>query len=152
AVEEVGYDVREGPQEIAEAAEAREVRRRLIVGALFAVPVLILGMLERFPGIQFLLTVPVVAWSGRGFFIDAWKALKHGAANMNTLIALGSGAAFLYSIFVLATGGRAVYFEAAAVIIVLILLGRTLEARAQGRASDSIRRLVNLQPATARVI
>jgi Cu+-exporting ATPase len=152
AVEEVGYDVREGPQEIAEAAEAREVRRRLIVGALFAAPVVILGMLERFPALQFLFAAPVMIWSGRGFFVDAWKALSHGSANMNSLIALGSGAAFLYSIFVLATGGGDVYFEAASVIIVLILLGRTLEASAQGRASDSIRRLMNLQPSTARLL
>lgn len=152
AVEDVGYEVREGPQELAEAAEAREIRKRLIVGALFAVPVLILGMLERFAFIQFLLTVPVMVYSGRGFFVDAWKALRHGSANMNTLIGLGTGAAFFYSIFVLATGGDGVYFEAAAVIVVLILLGRTLEARAQGRASDAIRRLMNLQPAMARVI
>src|SRR5262249_48057077 len=119
AVEEVGYDVREGPQEIAEAAEAREVRRRLVVGALFATPVVILGMLERFPALQFVLTAPVMFWSGRGFFADAWKALQRGSANMNSLIALGSGAAFLYSIFVLEMGGTDVYFEAAAVIIVL---------------------------------
>ena len=152
AVQDIGYDVREGPQEIAEAAEAREVRRRLVVAAVFTIPVVILGMIERFAAIQFLLTTPVVAWSGRGFFIDAWKALKHGSANMNTLIALGTGSAFLYSVFVLATGSAGgVYFEAAAVIVVLILLGRTLEARAQGRASDSIRRLMNLQPSTARL-
>ena len=71
---------------------------------------------------------------------------------MNTLIALGTGAAFLYSTWVVATGGKDVYFEAAAVIVVLILLGRMLEARATGRASDAIRHLMNLQPATARVI
>jgi Cu+-exporting ATPase len=71
---------------------------------------------------------------------------------MNTLIAMGTGAAFLYSCFVVATGGKDVYFEAAAVIVVLILLGRMLEARAQGRASDAIRHLMNLQPAMARVV
>ncbi|HWF09290.1 MAG TPA: heavy metal translocating P-type ATPase [Bryobacteraceae bacterium] len=152
AVEEAGYDVREGPQEIAEAAETRRILKRLILGAIFTGPLVVLGMMERFAVLQFLLALPVMAYSGRGFFADAWKALKHGSANMNSLIALGSGAAFLYSVFVLATGGTDVYFEAAAVIIVLILLGRTLEARAQGRASDAIRRLMNLQPSTARVI
>lgn len=152
AVEDVGYEVPQGPQEIAEAAEMRRLRKRLVVGAIFAVPVFILGMLERLPAVQFLLTLPVLFYAGRGFFEDAWTALKHRSANMNTLIALGTGTAFLYSTCVLVTGGRDVYFEAAAVIIVLILVGRTLEARAQGTASDAIRHLIQLQPATARVI
>jgi Cu+-exporting ATPase len=152
AVEDVGYEVPREPQEIAEAAEARDLRRRLIWGAIFAIPVFMLGMLERAPLIQFALTLPVVIYAGRGFFQDAWKALKHRSANMNTLIALGTGTAFLYSVWVVATGGKDVYFEAAAVIVVLILLGRTLEARAQGRASDAIRHLMNLQPSTAHVI
>lgn len=152
AVEEVGYEVPLEPQEIAEAAEARELRKRLVTGAVFAIPVFILGMLERAPLIQFVLTLPVLIYAGRGFFQDAWKGLKHRSANMNTLIALGTGTAFLYSAFVLATGGNDVYFEAAAVIVVLILLGRTLEARATGRASDAIRHLMNLQPSTARVV
>jgi Cu+-exporting ATPase len=152
AVEDVGYEVPQEPQEIAEAAAAREIRRRLMVGTVFATPVFILGMLERAPLIQFVLTVPVLVYAGRGFFADAWTALKHRSANMNTLIALGTGTAFLYSAFVVATGGTGVYFEAAAVIVVLILLGRTLEARAQGRAFDAIRHLMNLQPSMARVV
>jgi len=152
AVEEVGYEVPVEPREIAEAAEARELRRRLIVAAVFAIPVFILGMLERAPVGQFLLTMPVLFYAGRAFFLDAWTALKHRSANMNTLIALGTGAAFLYSAWVVLTGGKGVYFEAAAVIVVLILLGRMLEARATGRASDAIRHLMNLQPSTARVI
>jgi Cu+-exporting ATPase len=152
AVEDVGYEVPAAPQEIAEAAEARELRKRLLIGAAFAIPVFVLGMLERAPLAQFLLTLPVVFYAGRGFYRDAWIALRHASANMNTLIALGTGAAFLYSTFVIATGGREVYFEAAAVIIVLILLGRLLEARARGRASDAIRRLMNLQPSSARVV
>ena len=152
AVEEVGYEVPSEPQEIAEAGAARELRRRLIVGTVFAIPVFILGMIERAPVVQFLFTLPVLFYAGRGFFEDAWTALKHRSANMNTLIALGTGAAFLYSVWAVFTGGKDVYFEAAAVIVVLILLGRMLEARATGRASDAIRHLVNLQPATARVI
>ncbi|HYA18764.1 MAG TPA: heavy metal translocating P-type ATPase [Bryobacteraceae bacterium] len=152
AVEDVGYEVPAAPQEIAEAAEARELRKRLLIGAAFAIPVFVLGMLERVPLAQFLFSLPVVFYAGRGFYRDAWIALRHASANMNTLIALGTGTAFLYSTFVIATGGREVYFEAAAVIIVLILVGRLLEARARGRASDAIRRLMNLQPSSARVV
>lgn len=152
AIEEVGYEVPVQPQELAEAAERKELRKRLTVGAVFAIPVFVLGMLEIAPAVQFVLTLPVLAWAGRGFYRDAWIALRHWSANMNTLIALGTGAAFLYSAYVLATGGKEVYFEAAAVIVVLILVGRMLEARATGRASDAIRRLIHLQPATARVI
>jgi Cu+-exporting ATPase len=152
AVEDVGYEVPVGSQEMAEQAEARDVRRRLMVGAVFALPVFVLGMLERFPLVQLVLTVPVLVYSGLPFFRDAWTALRHGSANMNTLIALGTGAAFFYSVWVLANAGTGVYFESSAVIVVLILLGRWLEARARGRASDAIHRLMNLQPATARVV
>src|SRR6202167_4912308 len=76
AVEEVGYEVPREPQEIAEAAAARELRRRLIVGTVFAIPVFILGMIERAPVVQFLFTLPVLFYAGRGFFADAWTALK----------------------------------------------------------------------------
>jgi P-type Cu+ transporter len=152
AVEEVGYEVPRQSQEIAEAAEARELRWRLIWSAVFAIPVFVLGMVERAPLLQLVLTLPVLFYAGRGFFEDAWTALKHRSANMNTLIALGTGTAFLYSVWAVATGGKDVYFEAAAVIVVLVLLGRTLESRATGRASDAIRHLMNLQPSTARVI
>ena len=152
AVEDVGYEVPQQPQEIAEQAEGRELRKRLIAGAVFAIPVFVLGMMERMPDVQFVLTLPVLVYAGRQFYEDAWTALRHGSANMNTLIALGTGAAFFYSCWALFTGGMDVYFEAAAVIVVLILLGRLLEARARGRASDAIRRLMKLQPATARVV
>ena len=152
AVEDVGYEVPAGPQELAEQAEARSLRRRLIVGAIFAIPVFLLGMAEQLPVVQFILTIPVLAYAGLPFFRDAWSALRHRSANMNTLIAMGTGAAFLYSAWVVISGGQGVYFEAAAVIIVLVLLGRLLEARARGRASDAIRKLMDLQPAQARVI
>ncbi len=152
AVEDVGYEVPAGPQELAEQAEARGLRRRLIVGAVFAIPVFLLGMTEHLPLIQFILSIPVLAYAGLPFFRDAWSALRHRSANMNTLIAMGTGAAFAYSAWVVISGGHAVYFEAAAVIIVLVLLGRLLEARARGRASDAIRKLMDLQPAQARVI
>ena len=95
----------------------------------------------------------MVIYAGAPFYTGAWTALRHRSANMNTLIALGTGAAFLYSLVVTLTAGphAPVYFEAAAVILTLILLGRLLEARARGRASDAIRRLIGLQPKTARV-
>jgi Cu+-exporting ATPase len=152
AVEDVGYEVPVEPQELAEAAEARELRRRFLVGLIFAVPVFVLGMMEMAPWAQLILTLPVLFYSGLPFYRDAFTAARHRSANMNTLIALGTGAAFLYSVWVLAIGGRDVYFEAAAVITVLILLGRMLEARARGRASDAIRALIGLQPPTARVV
>jgi Cu+-exporting ATPase len=151
AVEDVGYQVPEQPPELAEESEARDLRKRLIVGAVFAVPVAVLGMLERAPAVQFALTLPVLFYSGSIFLHDAWTALRHRSANMNTLIALSISAAFLYSTWAIAAGKTDVYFEAAAVIVVLILLGRTLEARAQGRASDAIRRLMHLQPPSARI-
>jgi Cu+-exporting ATPase len=152
AVEDVGYEVPAGPQELAEQAEARSLRRRLIVGAIFAIPVFLLGMAEHLAIIQLILAIPVVAYAGLPFFRDAWSALHHRSANMNTLIAMGTGAAFLYSVWVVISGGHEVYFEAAAIIIVLVLLGRLLEARARGRASDAIRKLMDLQPAQAHVI
>jgi Cu+-exporting ATPase len=152
AVEDVGYEVPAGPQELAEAAEAKDLRQRFLVGLAFAVPVFTLGMAERFPLAQCLLTLPVLLYSGLPFYRDALTAARHRSANMNTLIALGTGAAFLYSTWVLVSGGEDVYFEAAAVITVLILLGRMLESRARGRASDAIRALIGLQPPTARVI
>jgi Cu+-exporting ATPase len=152
AVEEVGYGVPAGPQEIAEQKETADLRRRLLIGAAFAIPVFILGMLERWPALQLILALPVLGYSGAPFFRDAWTALRHRSANMNSLIALGTGAAFLYSLWAVFAGARDVYFEAAAVIVVLVLLGRMLEARARGRASDAIRKLMDLQPTWACVV
>jgi Cu+-exporting ATPase len=152
AVEDVGYGVPAGPQEIAEQKEAADLRQRLILGAAFAIPVFIVGMLERFPAAQLVLTLPVLGYSGAPFFRDAWTALRHRTANMNSLIALGTGAAFLYSLWAVFAGAPHVYFEAAAVIVVLVLLGRMLEARARGRASGAIRKLMDLQPTWACVV
>ena len=100
-----------------------------------------------------LLALPVQFYSGRDFYIHAWKALKARTANMDTLIALGASAAFFYSIALLAFGipGH-VYFETAAVIITLILVGKYLEARAKSQTGAAIRALIGLQPKTARVI
>jgi Cu+-exporting ATPase len=157
AVEEIGYSVPETGEPDREA-EYRALLRRLVVAVLFTAPVALLGMSHgaiHVPGmawIELILTVPVVFYAGLPFYTGAWTALRHGSANMNTLIALGTGAAFVYSLAVTVTGGHDVYYEAAAVIVTLILLGRLLEARARGRASEAIRRLAELQPRTARVV
>ncbi|HJR17837.1 MAG TPA: heavy metal translocating P-type ATPase [Gemmatimonadales bacterium] len=106
------------------------------------------------------LTVPVVAWAGRHFYVRAWAAFRHHAADMNTLIAVGTGAAFLFSLGVtladdwLVTRGiePQVYYEAVTWIIALVLLGNLLEARAKGRTSGALRRLIALRPTTARVL
>lgn len=106
------------------------------------------------------LTIPVIAWSGRPFFRGAWSGALHGTTDMNTLIALGTGAAFLYSavatiapsVFTSAGLPPEVYYEAVSMIIALILLGKVLEARAKGRTSAAIRALMGLQPKTARVL
>jgi len=145
AVEDIGYDVPVDAPEIAEQAQLRDLRLRLIIGAACAIPVAVLGMMESAPWIQFLLALPVIGYSALPFYRDAWSAARHRMANMNTLIALGTGAAFLYSIWTLFAGGSS-YFEAAAVIVVFVLLGRMLESRARSRASGAIRRLMELQP------
>ena len=107
-----------------------------------------------------LLTLPVVVWSGQQFYKGAWSGLRHRTADMNTLIAVGTGAAFLYSlvatlvpgVFIRAGLSADVYYEAVAAIIALILLGRLLEARAKGRTSEAIRRLAALRAKTAHVV
>ncbi|HLI86263.1 MAG TPA: heavy metal translocating P-type ATPase [Bryobacteraceae bacterium] len=150
AIEDLGYGVPE--TEPAPDTEALLYRHRLIVALIFALPVLVLGMLHRLAWLQLALTLPVVFYAGAPFYLAAWSGLRHRSANMNTLIALGTGAAFLYSLFETLRGGHQVYYEAAAVIIALILLGRMLETRARGKASEAIRRLMDLQPPTARVL
>jgi len=106
----------------------------------------------------FLLTTPVLFYSGAQFYTGAWKALKHRAADMNTLIAIGTGAAYIYSVVAtffpsfLPENMRNIYFDTTAIIITLILVGRVLEARAKGRTSEAIKKLMGLQAKTARVI
>ena len=190
AIADFGYRVRasvedgadgEDSLERAHREEFRDLARRFAVATVLSLPVLVIAMSHgripalNFPGVNYLqlaLTAPVVLYSGAQFYAGAWASLRHRAADMNTLIAVGTGAAFLYSVVatlfpaLLATGqhggmaamgGNAapvppVYFEAAAVIIALLLLGRLLEARAKGQTGDAIRRLIGLQPKTARVV
>ena len=156
AIEDLGYGVPK--TDAAPDAAEPEYRRRLLVAAIFAAPVLVLGMSHgrlRVPystWIQLALTLPVILYSGAPFYAAAWTALRHRSANMNSLIALGTGAAFLYSLYETVRGGHVVYYEAAAAIVAMILLGRALEASARGKASLAIRGLMNLQPLTARVL
>jgi P-type Cu+ transporter len=108
----------------------------------------------------FVLTTPVVFWAGRQFYKGAWSGLLHRSADMNTLIAIGTGAGYLYSVVATAAPGlftgaglpADVYYEAVVMIIALILLGKMLEARAKGRTSAAIRKLAGLQPRSARVV
>ncbi|HEX8422223.1 MAG TPA: heavy metal translocating P-type ATPase, partial [Pyrinomonadaceae bacterium] len=192
SVKEIGYGASDAEEagaaereKEAERAEQESLRRRFLVAAVLSAPVLLVAMshgsiaLFNVPWInwaQLALTLPVVCYSGWPFYQGAWTSLKHRAADMNTLIATGTGAAFIYSLVVtlapqlvadtaaaahaaapgMGDGGNMpvapVYYEAASVIIALILLGRLLEARARGRTSEAIKRLLGLQPRTARVV
>ena len=176
AVEKAGYAARETdkamPEGGDEQGEARQWKRKLIVSGVFTAPLLVLAMSHgtiAFPGmewVQLLLTLPVIFYGGSQFYRSAWAAAKHLTADMNTLIAVGTGSAFLYSLAAtvapaLVTGTQApgstgaeapLYFETAAAIITLILLGRMIEARARGCTSSAIKSLLKLQSKTARVV
>jgi P-type Cu+ transporter len=158
--------------------ELEDMTRRFWWGAALALPVLLLGMSEMIPGqpvqhalsprlvnwLQFVLATPVVLWGGWPFFQRGWASIVNRSPNMFTLIAIGTGAAYLFSVAALFVpgvfpasfrghGGEvAVYFEAAAVITALVLLGQVLELRARSRTSSAIRMLLGLAPKTARVI
>ncbi|WP_346906324.1 heavy metal translocating P-type ATPase [uncultured Roseibium sp.] len=157
------------------AEEARDLARKMAIAAVFALPVFLIEMGGHLiPSLhhliaatigqqtswilQFLLTTVVLIGPGRGFYTKGIPALLKGAPDMNSLVAVGTGAAYLYSVVatflpdLLPAGVRAVYFEAAAVIVVLILLGRFLEARAKGRTGAAIQKLLGLQVKTARVL
>jgi P-type Cu+ transporter len=151
-------------------AEARELFRKFWVGAALSVPVVLLGHHEWVPELQALphhqvrwlwaltgfLTLPILTWVGGRFFVRGWKAARKGAPNMDTLVAMGTGAAFLYSVVAVGAPGlfpegtAHPFFEAAAVIITLVVLGQALEARARGVTSSALRALMDLRPRTAR--
>lgn len=151
-------------KELFEEKEYKEQRLKLIISSTFTFPIFFISMfIPEFPyknWIMLILSVPVIFWAGRQFYVGAYKALIHKSANMNTLIAVGTGSAFLYSfvatvfpdLFVSVGQKPEVYYEVATVIITLILIGRMLEAKAKGRTSQAIQRLIGLQPKTARVI
>ncbi len=168
AVREAGYDlgVEAATMEDVSVVARREIRgmRNRFIFAL-VVGLLIMGLSfgPEFPGKPYLLWIlatPVQFWAGWRFYRGAWGALKHKTADMNTLIAVGTSAAYLYSVVaVLAPGLFAtaeiqlgLYFDTSSVIIALILLGRFLEARARGQTSEAIKKLIGLKPKTATVI
>jgi Cu+-exporting ATPase len=149
SIEGLGYAVPE--TEVRPGTGEPDYRLRFLVAACLAAPLMVLGMKMASPWLQLALALPVITYSGAPFYVAAWSALRHRAANMNSLIALGTGSAFLYSLYETLRGGMHVYYEAAAVIVALVLLGRMLEARARGKASSAIRALMDLQPPTARL-
>jgi len=153
--------------------ELDDMTRRFVVSVLFGLPVFLLAMAHLVPAtaafgdsnlsrwLQFLLALPVVCWCGWPFFLRGWRSVSSGHWNMFTLISLGVGAAFLMSAAAMLApdffphslrhGGKVpVYFESAAVIIALVLLGQVLELRARGRTGGAIRALLNLAPPVAR--
>jgi P-type Cu+ transporter len=172
AVEGAGYGVvreEEAPVEDARASEYERLRGRFVVAAVLTALILI-GSLPHMFGVMLpiptgwlnlgllLLATPVQFWAGWRFYRGAWGSLRHGAADMNTLVVVGTSAAYLYSAVAtlapqLFAAGRAdVYFDTSALIITLILLGRLLEARARGRTGAAIKKLAGLQAKTARVV
>ncbi|MDR9406982.1 MAG: heavy metal translocating P-type ATPase [Spiribacter sp.] len=150
------------------------LRRQLLIAAAFTLPLVIVAMGRHLPGghalyteflperawiaIEWLLATPVVFWAGRGFFVRGFKEMRHAAPAMSSLVMVGAGAAYAYSLLVLVVpaifpaGTAGSYFEASGVIITLILLGRYLEQIARGRTSQAIRRLLSLQARSARVV
>ncbi len=174
AIRDVGYDViitgegeaAEDVERAAREAEIRDQTRKFWVGAAFTLPLFLLSMGRDFgllgawayaPWVNWLflvLATPVQFYVGGDYYVGAYKSLRSGSANMDVLVAMGSSAAYFYSLAVLlfpGLGGH-VYFETSAMIITLIKLGKVLEARAKGRTSEAIKKLMGLRPKTAHVL
>jgi P-type Cu+ transporter len=176
AVEDAGYHARPealsaDAQQQAREREERTLWRKFLFAGVTGVFLMIAAQYEHLPLVSglpmaamtvtsFALATPVQLWAGAQFYAGAWNRLRHLDADMNTLVAVGTSAAYLYSVFATFWPGLfraadvepAVYFDTAAVIIALILFGRYLEAKAKGRTSAAIKRLMGLRPRTARVI
>lgn len=171
AVQSIGYDLlidaENTRQESLDAVHEKrlgQLKFRTIWAVLLSLPVVTIGMffmdMPYADLIMWVLSTPVVLWLGRDFFINAWKQAKHRSANMDTLVALSTGIAYLFSVFnILFPGFWArrgleahVYFEAAAVIVAFILLGKLLEERAKGNTSSALKKLIGLQAKTLVVI
>ena len=158
-----------------ENPELRDMTRRFWIGAALSLPVFILAMAHLLPNapaiaasdwsrwVQFVSSTPVVLWAGGPFFERGWQSIRNRSLNMFTLIAMGVGVAWLYSAIVMVAPGIfppsfqehgriGIYFESAAIIAVLVLLGQVLELRARSRTGSAIRGLLDLTPPTARVI
>jgi Cu+-exporting ATPase len=182
AVDDAGYQalplpemaVAEDDSEPADRkSEAQNLQRKLWTAGIISI-LLVVGAIPAMTGLhlpfipawlhnfwlQLVLTSPVQFWCGRSFYVGAWKSLKLRVATMDTLIALGTTAAYFYSVFVTVFPGfftaqgltPSVYYEVAASVIALILLGKTLENRAKGETSEAIRKLMGLQAKTARIV
>jgi P-type Cu+ transporter len=171
-ISKTGYEAVEVPntrKEIEEKEQQREAKykkkvREFIAAAVLTIPVFVIGMThiqsDWANWVMFVLTTPVVFYFGRSFFVNAWKSIKMRSADMDLLVAIGTGAAYVYSIIAMffpqvfagAHGAHHVYFEAAAVIITLILLGHLMENRAKGRTSEAIKKLMGQQARTATIM
>ena len=170
ALQEVGYDLiidQDNPEELQEQLieeNYKAIKKRTLWSAILTTPVFIMGMFimdwEMGRWISLVLTLPILFWLGRSFFINAWKQAKHGKANMDTLVALSTGIAFLFSLFNtlfpefwLKRGIEPhVYYEAATIIITFISLGKLLEEKAKSNTSSAIKKLMGLQPKTVKAI
>lgn len=170
AVRSIGYDLvidkenRESIKEEAAQKHYRSVKQRTIWASFLSLPIVIIAMFfMHMPygnWMMMILATPVVFYFGRNFFINAWKQARHGKANMDTLVALSTGVAWLFSVFNtlfpefwIRQGLQAhVYFEAAAVVIAFISLGKLLEEKAKSNTSSAIKKLIGLQPKTVNVI
>lgn len=171
AVRSIGYDIiideQTGDDNTFEKIQQQnyeELKKRTIGASLLALPTAVIGMffmdMPYANYIMWALATPVVLWFGKDFFINAWKQTRHRSANMDTLVALSTGVAYLFSVFNTVLphfwhqrGLHAhVYFEASAVVIAFILLGKMLEEKAKGNTSTAIKKLMGLQPKTVTVV
>ena len=169
ATQSMGYDLIIDTEHGAEKQEQlqrrhyQQLKTKTIWAAVFSAPIMVIGMLfmdlPYGSWIMMVLALPVL-WLGRDFYVNAWKQARHGKANMDTLVALSTGIAFLYSLFATSNPhffhSRGlhphVYYEAATTIIAFILLGKLLEDRAKSNTSSAIRKLIGLQAKTVRIL
>ena len=171
AVQDAGYDLLvDTGEDAADKAEEirltryRKIKRRTMAALLLSLPIMVISMffedISSLKYVLWLLATPVVFGLGREFYINAWRQLKHGTSNMDTLVAVSTGIAYTFSVFNLlfpdfwlSRGIEPhIYFEAASVIIAFILLGRLLEERAKQNTSSAIKKLIGLQPKTVTII
>ncbi|HEX2934252.1 MAG TPA: heavy metal translocating P-type ATPase [Bacteroidales bacterium] len=169
AIQSIGYDLLtedagQSKQEEIQQSHYAELKKRTVWASVLALPVVIIGMffmnMPYANWIMLILATPVILWFGRGFFINSLNQAKHGKANMDTLVALSIGIAYLFSLFntlfphFMHSQGQHphVYYEAAAVVIAFILLGKVLEERAKSNTSSAIKKLIGLQPNTVTII
>ena len=171
AVQDAGYDLLvDTGEDVADKAEEirltryRKIKRRTVAALLLSLPIMVISMFfEDISSLKYalwILATPVVFGLGREFYINAWRQLKHGTSNMDTLVAVSTGIAYTFSVFNLlfpdfwlSRGIEPhIYFEAASVIIAFILLGRLLEERAKQNTSTAIKKLIGLQPKTVTII